>query len=296
MAIAPWGSMKQYPEAGLILDVMYLMKLNCRTAGTYRFPGAALYAVGAAVLFLASTAYAQSVSHRHSLGLGAYAGFGDFGERSDTDIYFLPLSYRYDSDRWSYQVMVPHLAVRGSGNVLVNLGGLNRAFAATQRIDSHGLGDIVGSLYYHLALPPDSAWLVDFRADVKFPTADEFKSLGTGEYDYSGQVDLTRYVGRNAVFVTAGYSFRGQSDVFAGLEDSAFAQLGFAAPVNNRFGTGIFYDYRERASLFSVESHEILPYINYRFSDNWSASALVSFGMTEASADRAIQLQLQYGW
>ena len=52
-----------------------------------------------------------------------------------------------------------------------------------------------------------------------------------------------------------------------GLEDSAYMQLGVARPLSPKWNIGAFYDYREPASVFSTEVHELVPYISWQISD-----------------------------
>ena len=254
----------------------------------------------ALALFLVSVgAHGQSQQGNpisHTLNVGAYFAQGDYGEPTDTEILYLPLSYQANIGKWGFQVLVPHLSVTGTGNVLVNIGGVTRAVAGTEEATQRGLGDTVASVSYQLDPWSDRAPFIDLRLDVKLPTADENKSLGTGEVDYSVQADFSRNWGSNVLFATVGYNFRGESELFTGLEDSAFAQLGFATPVNERVNIGAFYDYRERASLFSAESHELLPYFTWQVTPDWSVTGLLSWGFTDASADTAVQVQLSYRW
>ena len=137
---------------------------------------------------------------------------------------------------------------------------------------------------------------IDFRLDVKLPTADREKGLGSGETDYSTQVDFSQFYGNSILFATLGYTFRGSTDFYAGLEDSAYAQFGVAKPVSERLNIGVFYDFREPASQFSPEIHELAPYFSWKISERWLFTGLAAFGFTKASADTALLGQLSYSW
>ena len=231
-----------------------------------------------------------------ALTLGAYYADGDYGEATDTEIRYFPLSYEANVGNWGFQLLVPHLEVNGLGNVLLNVGGVTRAVAGSEVTKSSGLGDSIATVIYRMDPLSATAPFIDLRLDVKIPTADEEKSLGTGEYDYSFQIDLLHAVGNTSVFATAGYSFRGESDIFEGLEDSAFAQIGFAMPLTERWSAGMYYDFREPASSFSDETHELVPYLNWQLSDRWSITGLTIWGFTDASADLTVLGQLRYSW
>ncbi|MEQ9210153.1 MAG: hypothetical protein RLN96_09980, partial [Pseudomonadales bacterium] len=70
----------------------------------------------------------------NTLGFGAYYARGDYGEPSDTEILYLPVSYQRSVGNWGFQLLVPYLEVTGLGNVLVNIGGVTRAVAGTEEM------------------------------------------------------------------------------------------------------------------------------------------------------------------
>jgi len=73
-------------------------------------------------------------------------------------------------------------------------------------------------------------------------------------------------------------------------------QLGIARPFAPRWNVGIFYEYREPASTFSPEIHELVPYFSFQISDSWSFTGLTAFGFTQASATAAVLGQISYSW
>ncbi len=233
---------------------------------------------------------------RQSITVAGYYADGDYGETTDTTILYFPVSYRANYGKWGFELLVPHLQVEGLGNVLLNVGGVTRAVAGTQVTTSRGMGDSIVSVTYQVDPLSATAPFIDLRLDIKIPTADEDKSLGTGETDYSVQIDLSQNLGNAGVFASLGYNFRGKSNLFEGLEDSAFAQLGFVYPLSDKINAGVFYDFREPASSFSGETHEIVPYFTWQISENWIFTGVSSWGFTDASADVTVLGQLSYSW
>ena len=252
--------------------------------------------VSLATMLLSVAVVAQEPASglQQALTVGAYFAAGDYGEATDTEILYLPLSYEANMGKLGFQLLVPHLRVTGSGSVLINIGGVTRAVAGTQEATARGIGDSVASLIYRFDPLTETAPFIDFRFDVKIPSADETRSLGTGETDYSMQLDFTQLLGRTVAFASLGYNFRGKSDLFEGLEDSAFVQLGFAQPLSTSWNLGVYYDYRERASAFLVESHELVPYLSWQIDQHWTFSGLLTRGFTEASADTSVFAQLRF--
>ncbi len=233
---------------------------------------------------------------RQAISVGAYYAEGDYGEPLDTRINYYPVSYELDKGKWGFQLTVPYLEVSGPGNVLINIGGVTQSLASDEVTRSGGLGDTVASLIYRFDPWSAKAPFVDLRLDVKLPTADEVKALGTGEPDYSLQLDFSQAVGDTALFATTGYNWRGKTTLYAGLQNAFFGQIGFSKPIAEGMQAGAFYDYREAASDFAHESHELVPYISWQLDDNWSFTGLSIFGFTPASADFSLMGQLRYSW
>ena len=248
---------------------------------------------------LSLSGVALSQSHnliKQTLSFGSYSSSGDYGESVETDILYFPVSYSVNRGKWAAQLTVPHLRVDGVGSVLVNIGGVNRAVAGTAREQNSGIGDSTLAVTYQMDPISEKSPFVDFRLDIKIPTADRNRGLGTGEVDYSAQIDISQYYGSTLLFGSFGYTFRGETDLYVGLEDSAYMQLGVARPLSLKWNIGAFYDYREPASVFSTEVHELVPYISWQISDKWSFTGLAAFGFTEASADTAVLGQISYSW
>lgn len=250
------------------------------------------------VLLLASfqASSQEDSSLIQTLGFSTYYSNGDYGEPIDTEIYYFPVSYGANYGKFGLQLVVPYLQVTGAGNVLVNVGGINRAVAGTQREKSSGIGDSIISMTYQMDPLTTAELFIDLRLDLKLPSADENKGLGTGETDYSMQVDLSKNVGNSVIFATLGYSFRGRSDIYLGLLDSAFVQFGLAKSLSSDFNIGMFYDFREQASVFSPEIHELVPYFSWQLSSNWTFTGMTSWGFTDASAEVTALGQLSYRW
>lgn len=246
-------------------------------------------------LLLSPTLLAQAEPQAsRALSFGGYHARGDFGESTDTRINYLPLSFEYSTAKWTLLATASHLEVTGLGNVLVNVGGVTQAVVGNEVVTQNGMGDSVISAIYHF--DPLGEVFFDFRLDVKVPTADEKKALGTGELDIGAQLDLSANVGEAAVFGSLGYNKRGKSMLYPGLKNSFYTQVGIAKPLTEIVSTGVFYDYRQSASRFSTESHELSPYLSWQLDDSWSFTALGILGFTDASPEIGVMGQLRYSW
>ena len=258
---------------------------------------ASLVSVSAVVLSVCPIAAAQDdAALKHTFSIGSYFSEGDYGETVDTRIRYYPMSYQFQSGSWGFQLTVPHLEINGLGNVLVNVGGVTRAAAADEKVSSSGLGDTVATLTYQFATERQNGPFFDLVLEAKIPTADEDKGLGTGEYDYGLQLDIFQPWGSATLFGTLGYKFRGRSDLFTGLQDSAFVELGVSMPVSETVSAGLIYDFNEPASDYSKEIHEFLPFLSWQISPNWTVMGYAAWGLTEDSPDYAVGAQLSFRW
>src|SRR5690606_24220977 len=161
-------------------------------------------------------------------------------------------------------------------------------------IDSKGLGDLLLSGTWQLDPLPGNLF-VDLGLQLKLPTADAGRGLGTGESDLSLQVDLYRSFGGLTGFATLGYRQRGRTPLYD-LRDSAFGSLGVLRPWGSNGRLGLLYDYRDAASSHSHESHELMPFYAWEPGGGWNLMVYALLGFTPSSADRAGGLQLSYTW
>jgi len=257
--------------------------------------------VGVGIAMGAHAQQSESQAPSNDLSFGAYYSKGDYGQTLDTSIYYFPLSYERSFGNWSVQASVPYLEISGAGNVLVNVGGIGRE--ELEVLDNpvvsgsnRGVGDTVLSATYQLPAISGLTPFFDLGFEVKLPTANEDKALGTGAYDYGVQLDAYQQVGQTTLFATLGYKMRGRSDLFSSMTDSGFVSLGFARPLSERLSAGLIYDFREAASQTSAETHELLPYVSWAIANEWTLMSYVVKGFTEDSADIAVGVQLNYRW
>lgn len=257
--------------------------------------------VGIGIAMGANAQQSESQAPSNDLSFGAYYSKGDYGQTLDTSIYYFPLSYERSFGNWNLQASVPYLEISGAGNVLVNVGGVGRE--ELEVLDNplatgsnRGVGDTVLSATYQLPALGNLSPFFDLGLEVKIPTANEDKGLGTGAYDYGVQLDAYQQVGQTTLFATLGYKIRGKSDLFSSMTDSGFVSLGFARPLSEKFSAGVIYDFREAASSASGETHEILPYVSWALANEWTLMSYVVKGFTEDSADIAVGVQLNYRW
>ena len=250
----------------------------------------------ALALFATSSAAADSEGGRVTFSTGLDFSRGDYGQEEKTDIWYLPLTLAYERGPWIAKVTVPLIQIEGPGDVVggtegsVVIGG-----GAGERSRERGLGDIVTSLSYVIYVP-DSIWpLVELTGKVKFGTADEEDGLGTGENDYTAQLDLAKTIGRVTPFVTVGHRWIGEPSGVE-LDNVLFASAGLGLRLTRRLSVGAIYDFKEAASDASEDSRELVPYLSLRLSEHMKVGTYTVIGLSDSSPDLGLGFNVGYSW
>ena len=235
----------------------------------------------------------------HSLSTGAYYSNGDYGQDDNTTVHYVPVSYQLGVSNWQLGISVPFIKLSGSGDVLFNSGGVvgrNDPTALAGSASESGVGDVLLSATYQLPAFNENGFFFDFGVDVKIPTADDSRGLGTGSRDYGVKLDIYKLLGAFTTFSTFEYKFRGNSALFTDIQDSFNVSLGFSLPINERWSSGLIYDFRQAAIGSFGDTHELVPYVSWRQSEHWSLMSYIVKGFSDDSADQAIGLQATYTW
>jgi hypothetical protein len=224
---------------------------------------------------------------------------GDYGLDDDTDIWYVPFTFKYDAFPWLFRLTVPWLRVEGPGGVVVGADG-NPVVVSDQpvrEVETHsGLGDIVAGITYSIAPVRGSALpFIDFTGKIKFGTADEDDGLGTGANDYILQVDLAKTYGNTTPLGTLGYKFKGDADDFE-LDNVWFASLGFSYKLNPAVSGGITLDWQEASTDDGDDQLEAVPFVGWKFDKTWSLSTYGVVGFSEGSPDWGLGAQVTYAY
>ncbi|MCY1391594.1 hypothetical protein D9M71_64410 [compost metagenome] len=191
-----------------------------------------------ASLLISSTLPALADTFNTSIGTDYSSG--DYGTGTTSEIWYVPLVGKYETGAMTYKLTVPWLRIT---NPSVGPDGAPLPGGCGE-VES-GVGDTVASAGYAVLDGSQGGMLVDLIGKVKVPTADEDKCLGTGETDYSAQVDLTQGFGPVTGFATLGWKkFGDPSDT--NFDDPIFAGVGLAIPVAAVTSLGASYDWRQK--------------------------------------------------
>jgi hypothetical protein len=216
---------------------------------------------------------------------------GDYGTGSTTEIVTIPTALKYYYGPWMLGLTIPIIQVDGNAGVV---GGADGTVivkkGVTEKRQQEGLGDIVGSGGYTFFYDSKDMPLIDLIGKVKFPTAED--DLGTGEFDFSLQTDITKAFGRFTPFGTLGYRFVGGS----GLNDIFFLSLGASYKLHEQWSAGLIFDYRQSTSDQTDDPAEFTPFATWTFHKDWSLLGYGLIGATDGSPDYGGGMQIAYTW
>ncbi len=259
-------------------------------------------AVSVALAALIVSGGVMAQNSRWEFSTGSDFSSGDYGgDPVDTEITFVPFTTTYQSGSWTLRATVPWVQIDGAGTVVgvgdgrVVVGGARRDQGGQQLTGTSesGLGDIWLSATYAVDAIPANLFYMDIGAKYKLATADEDKGLGTGEADYTLQVDLFKPLGNVTPFLTLAYKMKGSSSDFA-LDNAVFISVGSDFGISENTNVGLSVDYQESSYSGGPDSRELFGYLNQRLNNKWSLMLYGYSGLDDGSPDYGIGFQLSY--
>lgn len=233
-------------------------------------------------------------------GLTLATGFdytsGKYGAPETTRILYVPFIAKYDTGPWRLKLTVPFIRITGPANVVgagadrVTLPG-----APVGRRTDAGLGDVVAGAFYNVLTERSAGLGLDVGAKVKLGTADEAKGLGTGQNDYSLQMDAYRPIGRLSVFGSLGHRWYGDPPGID-LKNVYYGSVGGVYRVSTAASAGVAYDFRPAITPGGGEISEVTAFITQRMTDAWKLQPYAVLGFGKASPDWGVGAQLAYSY
>ena len=264
--------------------------------------------VGGLLLIGAPAAHAAtSDSGRFSLSAGADYSSGKYGTDTTTDIWSVPVTAAYQTDRWTFKLVVPYINISGAGNVIPGVGkvkngnpkgrgrGNGGGTTTTSSGSASGLGDITASAGYELFGSADRTFGLDLTGKVKFGTADENKGLGTGKNDYGLSLDTYKVSGDWTAFGGVGWMKYGSSQ-YIKLKNGFNANIGADYKLGPSDNIGAYYYYRERIADTGAAQSEIAGYWNHKFNESLRVQAYALAGLADGSPDYGVGASLKYSF
>ena len=221
-----------------------------------------------------------------SLTSGVDYSSGKYGQSQSTDITYIPLIAKYETDSTTFKLTVPWVKIRGPGDVVggnapIVLGKSNRPVTTES-----GLGDIVFAATQTIAqFGETNPLLLDLTGKVKFATASSSKGLGTGENDYTIMLDAYKPINKTVtLFCDLGYKVLGDPSGL-NLNNVWFTSAGLSYKINASSSAGFMADIRQ-ATLNSADPLRELPlFASHKFNDQYKLQSYLTHGYSDASTD-----------
>ena len=218
-----------------------------------------------------------------SLTTGMDYSSGKYGGTQSTDILYIPLTGKYETGRWVFQLTVPYVRITGPGNV--TQGGIVLGSAKTTRTSEAGLGDVVaGATYNVYGEAGPNPLLIDLTGKVKFGTADEKKGLGTGSNDYAAQVDMSKTMGLFTALGTAGYKVMGNAPGLK-LDNVFYGSVGGVYKISQQTSGGLILDLRQKVTPTGASQRDVTAFVSHKINQDWKAQVYAVDGFSNASPD-----------
>ena len=234
---------------------------------------------------LAAGGSAQAEEGVFTLAAGAEYTTGDYGGDKSIDEVYVPVTGYYDTETFTLRLTVPFLQVRAPEGTISEGPGGEIIIGEGPRSTESGIGDVIAALtVYDVYRSPGGAFALDLTGKIKFGTADEDKGLGTGENDYSAQVDLFRFFDRFTAIGSFGYTVRGDPDD-VDLDNAMFVSVGFSYRVSPATRFGAFYDYREASLSSNDDPQELSVFAAWRVAPTWVLRGYALAGLSDSSPD-----------
>ncbi|HJV37100.1 transporter [Geomonas sp.] len=249
-----------------------------------------------AAFALSCPALAHAAGPLATVGVGFEFASGTYGTGHRTESVYVPLTAAYyPTDRLAFSLEIPFLYQSNSqvntglftgagstamhGMSMMGPGTLGSTSSSSSTAGSggsaeSGLGDMIAKAGYVLVPEGDYKPKIRPYLQVKFPTGDQNKALGTGTFSESIFVELSKQLGNWYSFAETGYTFQGSSSRIAlknylsydagigyGIADSFLPMVivkGSGAPVA---GSGDLLEVRLKLKYLATQSTGIEGYL-----------------------------------
>ncbi len=224
---------------------------------------------------------------------------GDYGTNKDTTIVYVPFTFgvRPVDTLW-ISLTVPYI-YQNSQNVVVTGGGVATRKKATGKFaqpatatTESGLGDVLLKASY--VLVDEKPFLPEIApyVKIKFPTADKDRGLGTGEFDETVGIDLSKQlIGPLFGYVTVAYTFIG-SPAGTDLHNSFGWSIGAAYTLIPSLSFFAFLDGSTAISPGEADPLELRVGAEYRLTRALKFTGAVTRGLSNGAADWGLSAAL----
>ncbi len=253
-----------------------------------KIPLTACYFAGA--IFFAPVLSVYAAEADLSVSFGAEYTTGSYGTSTDTNIWYFPVSLKYQTAADSLALTVPYVSVEGSGSVVAGERAMRRNVSSSSSYTKSGLGDII--LVGSHKISETSSSRMDLTGKIKFGTADEKYNLGTGEDDVSMQLDMEKYLDSNSVYGTVGYKILGDPPS-VNFRNVLYGSLGLSHKLDAVQTVGMEWYAQQAALSGGPASSELTLYLGNKVDKKTKVTGYLLKGFSDGSPDWGLGIVLK---
>lgn len=247
-----------------------------------------------AAILMAYLGSSSAAELKTSLGLNYFQG--EYDQDRTTKIMHSAFDARYRNFPWEVRLTLPWLKIDGYGGIDGN-GNIIGDGSGEHRVDT-GIGDIPLKVSYYYMPNTEQPLLKSsffkFSGQIKFPSADENKGLGTGEFDYTLETQWIKPMEHYTPFTTLGYTYVGKTSESI-LVNRWFYKVGTVYQWQKNFQSGIMYTYKQPSSKPRQSDQKLIGFFNWRLPESqWGIEGYTLAGLTNAAPDYAVGVSFSY--
>ena len=249
--------------------------------------------IGVALTLLGAVPALAQEGPRWSLSTSFNYSTGDYGTGEDTELIYVPFTFGVRLDRFGLGLTVPYLR-QTSQTVTVTGGGVAvrkdkqarlATVPSTVISTEDGLGDVLLRASFVVLNEQPLLPEIEPYLKIKFPTADEGRGLGTGEFDETIGVDLSKtFLERLTGYLTLAYTVVG-SPPGAGLDNSFGWSFGAAYTVAQPVSVFAFIDGATAIARRQDDPLELRVGAELRLTRILKLTGSFTKGLSDGSAD-----------
>lgn len=241
-----------------------------------------------ALVFLIVSPFASAETTK-SLSVGFDFTTGKYGGATNTNILSIPVIGKISFDDYFFKLTIPYIRVSSAGGVVTQKLGPFKSVSKTTTVTQSGLGDIIASAGYTFYEGDQLA--LDLVGNVKFGTANPEQNLGSGQNDYSAQIDGYYGIDTMSLFATTGYKIVG-APAGVTVRNVAYGTAGVSQKLNDASSTGIALDTAQSSNESSPATRELSLFYSSKLNKTEKLSVYIMKGFSDSSPDSGLGLSV----
>lgn len=213
------------------------------------------------------------------LSTGIDYSVGDYGLDRDTKLLYFPFSLQATADRFRARLTLPLLSLDGPTGFLPSTGGVGLGDGLDVESE-FGLGQLLLSGSYLFGRKESALPYLEATVRVGAPTETK-RELGSRLWSGSLQLDVFDTYERVTPFMRVGRRFYEGSE----LDDRFYASIGANVKVFEAAFVGLAYDWLEATSSAVKDSHQLSPFLSFRWAERFRVGPYAVIGLSEGAPD-----------